>query len=102
MDAAIIGGYELTRSRDGGPASLVIHNVVQGYDAVSLDAAAAAELGELIAVQQKRIREIGGYRVILGGSGDLTIYDQLGRRACYLTGDQVGQLVGHRERAGPR
>jgi hypothetical protein len=92
MQIALIGDYEVTY-REGGDPSLVVHQVVRGYDAVRLGAPEVAALRELLAVQQKRIRELGGYRVILGAGGDLTIYDQLGRRACYLNGDQTGQLA---------
>lgn len=92
MQVVMIGEYEFTYQAGAEPA-LVVHHLIRGYDAVILDAAAAAELRELVAVQQKRIRELGGYRVILGASGDLTVYDQHGRRACYLTGEQSPQLA---------
>jgi hypothetical protein len=91
MQVVMIGEYEFTYQAGAEPA-LVVHHLVRGYDAVTLDAAATTELRELVAVSQKRIRELGGYRVILGAGGDLTIYDQHGRRACYLTPDQGVQL----------
>jgi hypothetical protein len=91
MQVVIIGEYEVTYEADGAPA-LVVHHVVRGYDVVTLTTEEAVELRELLAVQQKRIRELGSYRVILGAGGDLTIYDQAGRRACYLSGDDAGRL----------
>lgn len=92
MQVALIGEYEVTWQAGGAPA-LVLHHVVRGYDAVALGADATAELRELLAVRQKRIRELGGYRVLLGAGGDLTFYDQAGRRACYLGGDDAGRLA---------
>lgn len=92
MQIAIIGDYEVTYSAGGEPA-LVIHHVVRGYDAVTLGAAEAAELGALLAVRQKRIRELGGYRLLLGAGGDMSFYDQWGRRACYLTEGQGERLA---------
>lgn len=92
MDPVIIGEYEVTHRQGCAPA-LVIHHVVRGYDAVALAASECGALRELLAVQQKRIRELGGYRVLLGAGGDLTVYDQAGRRACYLTPDQCARLA---------
>lgn len=95
MQIELIGEYEVTLSPGAEPA-LVIHHLVRGHDVVSLGAAATAELGELLAVTQKRIREIAGYRAIFGGGGDLTFYTAAGARACYLTADQaarLGQLI---------
>lgn len=92
MDPVIIGEYEVAH-RPGASPALVIHHVVRGYDAVALGASECAGLRELLAVEQKRIRELGGYRVLLGASGDLTMYDQAGRRACYLTPDQAARLA---------
>lgn len=92
MRVALIGDYEVTAQQGGEPA-LVVHHLVRGYDAATLDAAAVEALRELLAVQQKRIRELGGYRVILGAGGDLTLYDQAGRRACYFTPDQSARLA---------
>lgn len=92
MSIAIIGDYEVTYT-DGGEPALVIHHVVRGYDAVTLAAAAAAELREFLAVSEKRIRELGGYQAIFGAGGDLALYAPGGRRACYLTPEQAAQLV---------
>ena len=92
MQVAIIGEYEVTSAAGTDPA-LVMHHVVRGYDAVRLGPDEAAALRELLGVAQKRIRELGGYRVILGAGGDLTLYDGAGRRACYLNGDQAAQLA---------
>ncbi|NTU80994.1 MAG: hypothetical protein HGA45_16705 [Chloroflexales bacterium] len=92
MSIAIIGDYEITYS-DGGAPALVIHHVVRGYDAVTLDGAAAAELRELLATSQKRIRDLGGYRAILGASGDIALYAPAGQRACYLTPEQAARLA---------
>lgn len=91
MSVAIIGDYEVTYSHSADPA-LVIHHVVRGYDAVTLDGAAAAELGELLTVAQKRIRELGGYQALFGAGGDLALYTAGGQRACYLTPEQARQL----------
>ncbi|HMQ31428.1 MAG TPA: hypothetical protein PKD53_11920 [Chloroflexaceae bacterium] len=92
MQIVIIGDYEVVYSEGDDPA-LVIHHVVRGHDAVTLGAADAAELGALLAVRQKRIRELGGYRLLLGAGGDMSFYDQLGRRACYLTEEQGERLA---------
>lgn len=92
MQIAIIGEYEVT-STPGAEPALVIHHVVRGYDAVTLGAADSAELRDLLAVQQKRIRDLGGYRLLLGAAGDVTLYDQAGRRACYLTPEQGERLA---------
>lgn len=92
MQIAIIGEYEVTYAGGADPA-LVVHHVVRGYDVVRLGPEEADVLRELLSVDQKRIRELGGYRVILGAGGDLTIYDGAGRRACYLNGDQGAQLA---------
>lgn len=91
MRIELIGDYEVTVSPGGAPA-LVIHHVVRGADVVALGAADAMELRELLATQQKRIRELGGYRLILGGSGDITLYAASGARACYLSADQAAAL----------
>lgn len=91
MQVAIIGEYEVTYQAGGEPA-LVVHHVVRGYDAVTLGAAETGELRELLAVRQKRIRELGGYRLIFGEGGDIVFYDQAGRRTCYLDGEDAGRL----------
>lgn len=92
MQIELIGEYEVTVVPGGEPA-LVIHHLIRGYDVVALGAANAAELGALLAVQQKRIRELGGYRVLLGAGGDVSVYGPTGARACYLTPDQAAQLA---------
>lgn len=91
MQVLLIGEYEVTYRAGGAPA-LVIHHVVRGHDVVALGAQEAAELRELLAVQQKRIRELGGYRLIFGEGGDVVFYDQAGRRACYLNGPDAARL----------
>lgn len=92
MQVALIGEYEVTYQAGGAPA-LVLHHVVRGYDALALGADDTAALHALLAVRQKRIRELGGYRVLLGAGGDLTVYDQAGQRACYLSGDDADRLA---------
>ncbi|RRR69325.1 MAG: hypothetical protein EI684_16055 [Candidatus Viridilinea halotolerans] len=87
----IIGEYEITYAPDQHPA-LSIHHVVRGYDLVRLEASAVAALGTLLAVQQKRIRELDGFQVICGAAGDLSLYGPQGQRA-YFTADQVNQLA---------
>jgi hypothetical protein len=87
----LIGEYEVTVTLGGAPA-LVIHHVIRGHDVAALGADDAAELRELLTTQQKRIRELGGYRLLLGGGGDLTLYTASGARACYLTADQAAAL----------
>lgn len=91
MQVAIIGDYEVSYTPDADPA-LVIHHVVRGYDAAVLDAAAAAELHALLAVSQKRIREVGGYRAVFGAAGDVTLYTTSGQRAVYLSSEQAARL----------
>lgn len=92
MQFDLIGEYEATYTPGGSPA-LVLHHLVRGYDAVVLDAAATAELRELLAVRQKRIRPLAGYSAILGAGGDLTLYTASGQRACYLNEDQAARLA---------
>ncbi len=92
MQPLIIGDYEVTYTPELEPA-LVIHQVVRGIDAAQFDAQTATELGALLAVQQKRIRELGGYRLLLGAAGDLALYRLDGRRTCYLNPDQASQLA---------
>jgi hypothetical protein len=91
MQITVIAEYEITRQPAAEPA-LVIHHVIRGYDVVHLDAAQLAELAELLTVQQKRIRTLGEYQLILGEGGDLTFYSGPGRRACYLNPDQATAL----------
>jgi hypothetical protein len=88
----IIGDYEATYAPGGEPA-LVLHHVVQGFDAATLAAGEAAELRELLAARQKRIRALGSYQAIFGAEGDFALYAAGGRRACYLTPDQAARLA---------
>jgi len=88
----IIGEYEATCTPGGDPA-LVLHHVVRGYDAATLSPDVAAELRELLAVKQKRIRSLGPYQAIFGAEGDFALYQANGRRACYLTADQAAKLA---------
>jgi hypothetical protein len=90
MQISIIGEYELTR-QPTDPA-LVIHHVIRGYDVVHLIADHCTELAALISTQQKRIRTLGNYQLLLGDGGDLTIYTAQGQRACYFNPDQVQVL----------
>lgn len=92
MQTELIGDYEATFTPGGAPA-LVLHHLVRGADVVRLGDGELQSLRELLATSQKRIRELGSYRVILGAAGDLTFYDAAGRRACYLTGDQGARLA---------
>jgi hypothetical protein len=87
----IIGEYEVSYAPTADPA-LVLHHLVRGYDVLRLGAAAAAELGALLAVQQKRIRELDGHRALFGAAGDVSIYAPSGQRACYLNADQAALL----------
>lgn len=91
MQIELIGGYEVTYQPEAAPA-LVIHHLVRGYDAVTLDADAAAELGSLLRETQKRIRAVGGYQLIFGEGGDLVIHAPNGQRAAYFNADQAMQL----------
>ena len=92
MQIDLIGEYEATYT-PGATPTLVLHHLVRGHDAVALDEAATAELRELLAVHQKRIRPLAGYNAILGAGGDLTFYTAAGQRACYLNGDQAARLA---------
>ncbi len=92
MQIELIGDYEATLT-PGAEPTLVLHHLVRGHDVVALGEAAVAELRELLAVSQKRIRELGGYNAILGAGGDLTLYTATGQRACYLNGDQAARLA---------
>lgn len=88
----VIATFEVSYEPTAAPA-LVMHHLIQGYDTVRMDAATAAELGALLTIQQKRIRELGGYRALFGASGDLALYAPNGQRACYLNADQTAQLA---------
>ena len=92
MQVELIGDYEATFT-PGTEPSLVLHHLVRGHDVVTLGEAAVAELCQLLAVRQKRIRELGGYNAILGAGGDLTLYTPAGQRACYLNSDQAARLA---------
>ncbi|NWF80231.1 MAG: hypothetical protein HXY37_09315 [Chloroflexi bacterium] len=92
MQIVIIGEYEVSYDAAGEPA-LIIHHVVRGYDAAGFDAATAAELGALLAVRQKRIRELGSYRAVFGAGGDVTLYTATNQRAVYLTSEQAARLA---------
>lgn len=92
MQIELIGEYEVTVT-PGGEPTLVMHHVVRGYNVVALSAGDADELAALLVTSQKRIRELGGYRVLLGGGGDLTLYAPNGARACYLNPDQSARLA---------
>lgn len=92
MQIEIIGDYEAAYRSDGEPA-LVLHHVVRGFDAVRLDAASVAMLRELLAIEQKRIRELGTYRLIFGAGGDVAFYTTAGQRTCYLNPDQAARLL---------
>jgi hypothetical protein len=92
MKIEIIGDYEATYAPGGEPA-LLLHHVVQGFDAAALGAGEAAALRELLAVRQKRIRALGPYQAIFGAEGDFALYAAGGRRACYLTVEQAARLA---------
>ncbi|WP_129670378.1 hypothetical protein [Candidatus Chloroploca sp. Khr17] len=83
MPTHIIADYEITYEPNAEPALLIYH-VVRGYDALTLNQPATDLLCALLAVQQKRIREIGGYRAIFGSGGDVVFYTPAGQRACYF------------------
>ncbi|MFV9506095.1 MAG: hypothetical protein AB4911_16210 [Oscillochloridaceae bacterium umkhey_bin13] len=92
MSITIIGEFEISHDPANEPA-LVIHHLIRGYDAVQLDAATTTELADLLTVQQKRIRELGGYRVLFGAGGDVVFYAPNGQRACYFVPDQAAHLM---------
>jgi hypothetical protein len=88
----LIAEYEATYRPEGEPA-LTLYHVVRGHDVARLSTAEVAELRELLAVSQKRIRSLGIFQLILGAGGDLSFYMADGRRACYLNPDQARQLA---------
>ncbi|MBX0327956.1 hypothetical protein K2Z83_09740 [Oscillochloris sp. ZM17-4] len=92
MQIAQIAEYEVTYRPEGEPAISFFH-VVRGREVARMSAAEVAELRELLAVTQKRIRPIGGGQLILGAGGDLSLYAASGQRACYLNPDQAQQLA---------
>ena len=91
-ETILLGDYEISYAPADRPV-LIMHHLIRGYDAVRLDAAAASELGVLLRTNQKRIRELGGYQVMCGAAGDLTLYGPGGQRACYFTPDQTSRLA---------
>ncbi|WP_298820007.1 hypothetical protein [Chloroflexus sp.] len=92
MQITLIGEFEVSYHPEATPA-LILHHLIRGYDAVVLDADEVAVLRELLGVMQKRIRELGSYRLILGAGGDLTFYTATGQRSAYLTADQMRLLA---------
>ncbi|NTW02198.1 MAG: hypothetical protein HGA19_13095 [Oscillochloris sp.] len=92
MQFDLIGEYEVTYRREGEPALSFFH-VVRDREVAQLATLAVAELRELLATDQKRIRSLGGYQIILGAGGDLSIYATSGQRTCYLNADQARKLA---------
>lgn len=93
MPDDLIGDFEVSYEPGAEPA-LVIFHVVRGRDVARLADAAVAELRALLAITQKRIRELpGGYRIVLGAGGDFSLYAPDGQRACYLNPDQAARLA---------
>ncbi|MCS6889040.1 hypothetical protein [Chloroflexus sp.] len=92
MQITLIGEFEAAYHPEATPA-LILHHLIRGYDAVVLNADEVAILRDLLGAVQKRIRELGGYRLILGASGDLAFYTATGQRSAYLTADQMRQLA---------
>lgn len=92
MQITLIGEFEAAYHPEATPA-LILHHLIRGYDAVVLNADEVAVLRELLGAVQKRIRELGSYRLILGAGGDLTFYTATGQRSAYLTADQMRQLA---------
>ena len=93
MQMDVIGELEVTYQPGTEPA-LVIHHLVRGRDLARLSAAEAGELRELLAVSQKRIRELsGGHRLVLGANGDFSLYLPNGQRVCYFNPDQSERLA---------
>jgi hypothetical protein len=86
----LIGEYEITLG--GEPPVLEILNLVRGNAAARFVGDEVAELRELLAVEQKRIRPLGAYNLIFGASGDMAIYRQNGQRSAYFNADQVATL----------
>jgi hypothetical protein len=86
----LIGEYAI--SLGGEPLALEIFNLVRGNAAARFVGHEVAELGELLAVAQKRIRPLGDYNLIFGAAGDLAIYRQNGQRCAYLNADQVAAM----------
>lgn len=92
MQIDLIAEYEVTFQPAAEPALALFH-VVRSREVVRLTAAEVAELRELLAVEQKRIRSLGSYQLLLGAGGDLSFSLANGQRACYLNADQVQKLV---------
>ena len=93
MRMDVIGELEVTYQPGQEPA-LLIHHLIRGRDLAALSAAEAGELRELLAVSQKRIRELsGGHRLVLGANGDFSLYLPDGQRVCYFNPDQALRLA---------
>lgn len=93
MQTDLIGELEISYTPGAEPA-LVIHHLIRSRDVARLSAAEAVELRDLLAVAQKRIRELsGGHRLVLGAGGDFSLYTPDGQRACYLNPDQAARLA---------
>ncbi|NNJ10204.1 hypothetical protein EKD04_007675 [Chloroflexales bacterium ZM16-3] len=92
MQIEQIAEYEVSYRPEGEPALSFFH-VVRGREVARLGAAEVAELRELLAVAQKRIRSLGDKQLILGAGGDLSLYAPSGQRACYLNADQAQTLA---------
>jgi hypothetical protein len=92
MHMELIAEYEVTYRPEGEPALALFH-VVRGHEAARLGAAEVAELRGLLATQQKRIRGLGPYQLILGAGGDISLHAPTGQRACYLNPDQARKLA---------
>ncbi|MEF3275749.1 MAG: hypothetical protein K6356_15375 [Chloroflexus sp.] len=92
MQIKLIGEFEVAYHPEATPA-LILHHLIRGYDAVVLNADEVAMLRELLGTVQKRIREVGNYRLILGAGGDLTFYTTTGQRSAYLNADQMRHLA---------
>jgi len=99
MHTALIGDYEVTITPGGEPALEIFH-VVRGHTVVALGSADAGALRDLLATEQKRIRELAGYQLIFGAGGDLTFYSPNGTRACYLRADHAATLARYLRETG--
>ena len=91
MQIVLIAEFEVSVRPNGEPA-LAFHHVIRDRTVATFELAAAQELRDLLAIEQKRIRVVGGCQVIFGAGGDLTIYSPNGQRAVYLNDFQAGQL----------
>ncbi|NJM09154.1 hypothetical protein HC891_27570 [Candidatus Gracilibacteria bacterium] len=86
----LIGEYEI--SLGGEPPALTILHLIRGNLAARFGGNEIAELRELLAVEQKRIRTLGSYQLIFGASGDMAVYHQNGQRNAYFNADQIAAL----------